>query len=213
MKPLTPYITVYTHHYWPIVNRQVILLLVFELSTWCCHVPLPLPHAFNFEVFWKILKTFSINISKLPNLNGLRGPGPWKAQEDQAKNPVFSHPTTCHTTPVLPKLTDRFFFFFSLSFFCTVLFVSQENFLQTEKKNIEVFRQREMVSPENTNWLYDFTMIDDMPVHDANFSVSASGFTWPVQPMNGPSNVRYYIYDKNGLMSMIRFFSLMFLRN
>ncbi|XP_044506458.1 transcription factor ILR3-like isoform X2 [Mangifera indica] len=47
-----------------------------------------------------------------------------------------------------------------------------------------------MVSPENTNWLYDFTMIDDMPVHDANFSVSAAGFTWPVQPMNGPSNVR-----------------------
>ncbi|KAJ0044402.1 hypothetical protein Pint_04306 [Pistacia integerrima] len=46
-----------------------------------------------------------------------------------------------------------------------------------------------MVSPENTNWLYDFTMIDDMPVHDANFSVSASGFTWPVQPMNGSTNV------------------------
>ncbi|XP_044472722.1 transcription factor ILR3 [Mangifera indica] len=46
-----------------------------------------------------------------------------------------------------------------------------------------------MVSPENTNWLYDFTMIDDMPVHDPNFAVSASGFTWPVQGMNVSTNV------------------------
>ncbi|EXB50945.1 hypothetical protein L484_021173 [Morus notabilis] len=46
-----------------------------------------------------------------------------------------------------------------------------------------------MVSPENTNWLFDYGLIDDIPVPDANFSVSSSGFTWPVQPLNGSSAV------------------------
>ncbi|KAH9651302.1 transcription factor ILR3 [Citrus sinensis] len=39
-----------------------------------------------------------------------------------------------------------------------------------------------MVSPENTNWLLDYPLIDDITVPDGNFSVSASGFTWTVQP-------------------------------
>ncbi|KAJ4726154.1 transcription factor ILR3-like [Melia azedarach] len=46
-----------------------------------------------------------------------------------------------------------------------------------------------MVSPENTNWLLDYPLIDDITVPDGNFSVSASGFTWTVQPINGPPNV------------------------
>ncbi|KAH0986837.1 hypothetical protein GBA52_014014 [Prunus armeniaca] len=46
-----------------------------------------------------------------------------------------------------------------------------------------------MVSPENTNWLFDYGLIDDTPVLDGNFPVSSSGFTWPVQPLAGPSSV------------------------
>nr|WAP81811.1 bHLH transcription factor [Rosa hybrid cultivar] len=42
-----------------------------------------------------------------------------------------------------------------------------------------------MVSPENTNWLYDYGLMDD-----ANFPVSSSAFNWPVQPnIPGSSSV------------------------
>ncbi|KAL9441449.1 hypothetical protein AB3S75_020024 [Citrus x aurantiifolia] len=61
-----------------------------------------------------------------------------------------------------------------------------------------------MVSPENTNWLLDYPLIDDIAVPDGNFSVSASGFTWTVQPpINGPSNgcveIDSAFGDSNGL--------------
>ncbi|KAH9803291.1 transcription factor ILR3 [Citrus sinensis] len=61
-----------------------------------------------------------------------------------------------------------------------------------------------MVSPENTNWLLDYPLIDDITVPDGNFSVSASGFTWTVQPpINGPSNgcveIDSAFGDSNGL--------------
>ncbi|EEF39526.1 transcription factor ILR3 [Ricinus communis] len=46
-----------------------------------------------------------------------------------------------------------------------------------------------MVSPENTNWLIEYGLIDDIPVPDANFSVPVTGFSWPVQTLNGSSNV------------------------
>ncbi|KAK3040243.1 hypothetical protein RJ639_028158 [Escallonia herrerae] len=46
-----------------------------------------------------------------------------------------------------------------------------------------------MVSPENTNWLYDYGLIEDIAVPDGNFSVPASGFSWPVQALNGSPNV------------------------
>lgn len=40
-----------------------------------------------------------------------------------------------------------------------------------------------MVSPENTNWIYDYGLIEDIQVPDANFTtLPASGFTWPIQP-------------------------------
>lgn len=45
-----------------------------------------------------------------------------------------------------------------------------------------------MVSPENTNWLFEYGLIDDIPVSDSNFPVSTSGFTWPVQSLNGSSS-------------------------
>lgn len=43
-----------------------------------------------------------------------------------------------------------------------------------------------MVSPENTNWLFDYPLIDDIPVADASFAASA--FAWPLPPPP-PSNV------------------------
>lgn len=46
-----------------------------------------------------------------------------------------------------------------------------------------------MVSPENTNWLFDYGLIDDIPVPDGNFHVSSSGFSWPAQPINSSSTV------------------------
>ncbi|KAG8386195.1 hypothetical protein BUALT_Bualt03G0123700 [Buddleja alternifolia] len=45
-----------------------------------------------------------------------------------------------------------------------------------------------MVSPENTNWLYDYGF-EDIPVPDANFSAPNPGFSWPVQALNGSVNV------------------------
>ncbi|KAJ8542942.1 hypothetical protein K7X08_005465 [Anisodus acutangulus] len=45
-----------------------------------------------------------------------------------------------------------------------------------------------MVSPENTNWLYDYGF-EDSSVPDSNFSASASGFNWPIQNLNGSRNV------------------------
>ncbi|CAI9773456.1 unnamed protein product [Fraxinus pennsylvanica] len=45
-----------------------------------------------------------------------------------------------------------------------------------------------MVSPENTNWLYDY-VVEDVAVPEGNFSAPASGFSWPVQPLNGSSIV------------------------
>ncbi|GAV90928.1 HLH domain-containing protein [Cephalotus follicularis] len=45
-----------------------------------------------------------------------------------------------------------------------------------------------MASPENTNWLFDYGVIDDIPVPDPNFSVPVTGFSWPVHSLNGPTN-------------------------
>ncbi|RDX58390.1 Transcription factor ILR3, partial [Mucuna pruriens] len=41
-----------------------------------------------------------------------------------------------------------------------------------------------MVSPENSNWLFDYPLIDDIPVADGSFTVSASAFSWPPPPSN-----------------------------
>ncbi|KAK1581466.1 hypothetical protein Q3G72_006259 [Acer saccharum] len=47
-----------------------------------------------------------------------------------------------------------------------------------------------MVSPESTNWLFDLGYnFDDVAVADANFAVTAPGFNWPVQHINGPPAV------------------------
>lgn len=45
-----------------------------------------------------------------------------------------------------------------------------------------------MVSPENTNWLYDYNF-EDIVVPDGNFSVSASGFSWSMHGFNGSTNM------------------------
>ncbi|ESW04975.1 hypothetical protein PHAVU_011G141300 [Phaseolus vulgaris] len=46
-----------------------------------------------------------------------------------------------------------------------------------------------MVSRENTNWLFDYGLIDDIPVPDASFTVPSSAFTWPPNALNATSNV------------------------
>lgn len=46
-----------------------------------------------------------------------------------------------------------------------------------------------MVSPENTNWLYDYGF-EDIPVPEGNFpAAAASGYNWPMQALNGSANV------------------------
>ncbi|KAK6934386.1 Myc-type, basic helix-loop-helix (bHLH) domain [Dillenia turbinata] len=39
-----------------------------------------------------------------------------------------------------------------------------------------------MVSPEATNWLYDYGLIDEIPVPDSNFSAPNAVITWTLQP-------------------------------
>ncbi|KAJ9182744.1 hypothetical protein P3X46_006702 [Hevea brasiliensis] len=46
-----------------------------------------------------------------------------------------------------------------------------------------------MASLENTNWLIDCGLMDDIPVPDANFSVPATGFNWSLQNPNSSSIV------------------------
>ncbi|KAF7822858.1 transcription factor ILR3-like [Senna tora] len=50
-----------------------------------------------------------------------------------------------------------------------------------------------MVGPENTNWLFDYSLIDDITVPEETFTVPASGFSWPAQALNGSSNVNVEI--------------------
>ncbi|XP_023747912.1 transcription factor ILR3 [Lactuca sativa] len=46
-----------------------------------------------------------------------------------------------------------------------------------------------MVSPENTNWIYEYGLIDDIAVPDANYTLPVSGFSWPIQAtLNGSSS-------------------------
>ncbi|CAA3008951.1 transcription factor ILR3 [Olea europaea subsp. europaea] len=45
-----------------------------------------------------------------------------------------------------------------------------------------------MVSPENTNWLYDYE-VEDIPVPVGNFSAPPAGFSWSIQASNGSTNV------------------------
>ncbi|XP_052207659.1 transcription factor ILR3 [Diospyros lotus] len=46
-----------------------------------------------------------------------------------------------------------------------------------------------MVSPENTNWLLDYGVMEDIPVPDGGFPAPTSGFSWPMQPLNPSSNI------------------------
>lgn len=58
-----------------------------------------------------------------------------------------------------------------------------------------------MVSPENnTNWIYEYGLIEDISITDANltnFNVSASGFNWPIQTTfnASSSNPRYLLFS------------------
>ncbi|XP_073271727.1 transcription factor ILR3-like isoform X1 [Primulina huaijiensis] len=50
-----------------------------------------------------------------------------------------------------------------------------------------------MISPETTNWLYEYGC-EDIPVPDA----PGSGFSWHIQHLNGSSNVSFEIDDSIG---------------
>ncbi|KAL8510520.1 hypothetical protein ACS0TY_017368 [Phlomoides rotata] len=54
-----------------------------------------------------------------------------------------------------------------------------------------------MVSPENTNWLYDYGF-EDITVPDGDFSAQNPGFSWPVQALNGSSNASVEIEGSFG---------------
>nr|WDQ29616.1 transcription factor bHLH4 [Santalum album] len=43
-----------------------------------------------------------------------------------------------------------------------------------------------MLSQDNTNWLFDYGLIEDIAAPDGNFPAPASGFTWPLQARNDP---------------------------
>lgn len=60
-----------------------------------------------------------------------------------------------------------------------------------------------MVTPENTNWLFDYGLIEDIAVPESNFGAPNSGFSWSMQPLNGPSNVGY-----ESLTAFVNFSSL-----
>ncbi|XP_023765899.1 transcription factor ILR3 [Lactuca sativa] len=47
-----------------------------------------------------------------------------------------------------------------------------------------------MVSPENTNWIYDYGLIDDISVPVGNFLTPVCGSSWPMQTaLNGSSSI------------------------
>ncbi|OVA11664.1 Myc-type [Macleaya cordata] len=46
-----------------------------------------------------------------------------------------------------------------------------------------------MVSPENSNWFFDYGLIDDIPVPGADFPAPTTGVHWPVQTLNGSTSV------------------------
>ncbi|KAG7015510.1 Transcription factor ILR3 [Cucurbita argyrosperma subsp. argyrosperma] len=60
-----------------------------------------------------------------------------------------------------------------------------------------------MVSPETTNWLFDYALMDDIPVADANFSAPTAGFSWSMPTLNASSNVSTEIegslFESDGL--------------
>ncbi|CAA0840390.1 Transcription factor ILR3 [Striga hermonthica] len=51
-----------------------------------------------------------------------------------------------------------------------------------------------MVSPENTNWLYDYGF-EDVAVADGSFCAPNSGFAWPVLALNATSNASSVAVD------------------
>ncbi|KAF8410944.1 hypothetical protein HHK36_003481 [Tetracentron sinense] len=60
-----------------------------------------------------------------------------------------------------------------------------------------------MVSPENSSWLFDYALIDDIPLPGGDVPAPATGFNWPTQPFNASSTVSVEIdgsfEDSDGL--------------
>lgn len=64
-----------------------------------------------------------------------------------------------------------------------------KNTKKKKKNKLTSLAAGKMVPPENTNWLFDYALMDDIPVPDGSFAVSASAFTWPSP--HPSSNVGY----------------------
>ncbi|TKY66702.1 Transcription factor ILR3 [Spatholobus suberectus] len=56
-----------------------------------------------------------------------------------------------------------------------------------------------MASRENTNWLFDYALIDDIPVADSTFAVPSSAFTWPPNSSNVGVEIDDSLGDSDGL--------------
>ncbi|XP_010247015.1 PREDICTED: transcription factor ILR3-like [Nelumbo nucifera] len=50
-----------------------------------------------------------------------------------------------------------------------------------------------MGSPENSNWLYEYGLMDDITVPGGDYTAPATGFQWNSQPLNGSTNVNVEI--------------------
>lgn len=48
----------------------------------------------------------------------------------------------------------------------------------------------DIASSENSNWLYDYGLMEDIGVPGGEFPVAATGFIWPQQPLNASPNAR-----------------------
>ncbi|TKY48987.1 Transcription factor ILR3 [Spatholobus suberectus] len=56
-----------------------------------------------------------------------------------------------------------------------------------------------MVSPESSSWIFDYPLIDDIPIGDNSFTVSASAFSWPPPPSNVGLEIDGSLGDSDGL--------------
>lgn len=52
----------------------------------------------------------------------------------------------------------------------------------------------EMASPENSNWGFDYPLMDNIPVPDGDFGVPGNGFFWTAQGINCDPSVRYVVF-------------------
>lgn len=63
----------------------------------------------------------------------------------------------------------------------------------------------EMASPENSNWVLDYPLIDNISVTGGDFGVPGNGFFWTPQGINCTPSVRYFNFDLSCFLSYVHF--------